>query len=220
MITNTWYENVPVTYTQTLRYTVDVDTGWDDGPYVWFKGEEFQASLPRTAPNNINNSRVTRAGYPISVRVYTDYSTDWETKVPKAKPQGPGWTQEQGYVELVRDDGDYIHRIYDAQPIGGGKPPGVQEIEVYDPQARVWYAMDEVKPTSEWENTFELPRNRDWHNYRLIMTDEHVPDGPYDLEIYIRRAGWPQPEGLCDARVETVTIRGAAREDWYVHLIK
>ena len=118
--------------------------------------------IPWAAENGLNPNEVTKAGYGVQIKVTTNYTTDWEKKVPKG-------------LEGT------------AKPIGGSTPKGSEEVRVYiyDTKGKYVKSIGLVKTIGNDKSaTWELPQERfksqfmDFYE-RKFYTDVKAPDGQY-----------------------------------------
>ncbi|BFH18397.1 hypothetical protein M5X00_05385 [Paenibacillus alvei] len=150
--------------------------------------------IPYAKEKYLNANEITRAGYGFELKVTTNYSSDWETKVPKgyentAKPFG---TQYKGAQTATA-------RIYDSN-------------NKYVTTVTLEKTSDNGK-----QATFELPvvSHKDsvtgkTFKYRKYFTDYKAPDGKYRVEIESGPAG---ATGISVCKTVFVWIYGSMYDD-------
>lgn len=154
--------------------------------------------IPWAKENGLDPNQVTKAGYGVEIKVTTNYTTDWETKVPKG-------------LEGT------------AKPIGGPTPKGPAEVRVYiwDSRGKYVKSIGLVKTSGNDKSaTWELPQERfkskfmDFYE-RKFYTDVKAPDGEYKFVIVAQGAG---KTNLSICETKPITIHGGMWDDQQIKL--
>lgn len=161
-------------------------------------GRESRGSweiIPWAKEHHLNPNEVTRAGYGVEFKVKTNYTTDWETKVPK----GLGGT---------------------AKPIGTKlKGPDEVFVWVWDSRSKFVATLPLEKTSgNDRSATWELPqtffetRSGPYKSYyeRKYYTEKTVPDGEFTFVIVARYAGQNR---LTACITKKMTIFGSMYDD-------
>ncbi|MDY7989832.1 CARDB domain-containing protein [Paenibacillus polymyxa] len=161
-------------------------------------GRESRGSweiIPWAKEHHLNPNEVTRAGYGVEFKVKTNYTTDWETKVPKGL------------------DGT-------AKPIGTKlKGPDEVFVWVWDSRSKFVATLPLEKTSgNDRSATWELPqtffetRSGPYKSYyeRKYYTDKTVPDGEFTFVIVARYAGHNR---LTACITKKMTIFGSMYDD-------
>ncbi|BFH18140.1 hypothetical protein J6TS7_38190 [Paenibacillus dendritiformis] len=194
------WETRKVSYQENLSITSKVDTKQDiptDPKRPKDSDVESRGSweiIPWAKEKGLKPNEVTRAGYGFELKVTTNYSTDWETKVPSglentAKPFG---TQYKG--------------------------PQTATARIYDSKNRYVTTVTLEKTSDNGKQaTFELPfvSHKDsvtgkTYKYRKFFTDYKAPDGKYRVEIQSGPAG---ATGISVCETVFVNIYGSMYDD-------
>ncbi|ALP37981.1 hypothetical protein ASL14_19105 [Paenibacillus sp. IHB B 3084] len=161
-------------------------------------GRESRGSweiIPWAKEHHLNSNEVTRAGYGVEFKVKTNYTTDWETKVP----EGLNGT---------------------AKPIGTRlKGPNEVFVWVWDSRSKFVATLPLEKTngndrSATWElpQTFFETRSGPYKSYyeRKYYTDKTVPDGEFTFVIVARYAGHNR---LTACITKKMTIFGSMYDD-------
>ncbi|WP_327204635.1 CARDB domain-containing protein [Paenibacillus polymyxa] len=133
------------------------------------------AIIPYAKQNSLNPNEVTRAGYGYELKVTTNYSTDWETKVPRgfnetARPIGGtyiGPTPGEAIAKFYDRNGNFINSIKLERTSGGNTGTAVWELP-----KREGVFLDGTKV---WE--------------RKVYTDKDWSDGDVTVKVYVTAEG-------------------------------
>jgi hypothetical protein len=193
------WETRKVQYQEKLEISAEVDTKQNIATDLKRPKDSDRESrgsweiIPYAKKNGREAKEITRAGYGFEIKVQTNYTTDWETKVPKG-------------LENT------------AKPIGG-KYYGPDQIfaYIYDSKGKFVKTI-ELERTSGDRNsaTWELPevttKSTSGKSYtdRKFFTDIDAPDGNYTIKIMSSTAGMT---GLTVCTTKKVEIWGTMYDD-------
>ena len=193
------WEPRTVRYNESLTATVTVNTKQGiptDPKHPKESDRESRGSwaiIPWAAKNGLDPNEVTRAGYGFELQVVTQYTTDYETKVPKG-------------LEGT------------AQPLGGS-PSGPTEVvaKIYDTRGKYVAQIQLEKTggdnrTATWELPEEIFRASTGEVFRerKFYTDVNAPDGEYIVQVFAKNAG---QTGLSYCGTKKVIIYGSMYDD-------
>lgn len=133
------------------------------------------AIIPYAKKNGLKANEVTRAGYGYELKVTTNYSTDWETKVPRgfnetARPIGGtyiGPTPGEAIAKFYDRSGNYIKTIKLERTSGGNTGTAVWEL----PKIEGTF-LDGTKVME-----------------RKVYTDKDWSDGDVTVKVYVTAEG-------------------------------
>ncbi len=168
------WEIIPDTQQRTPKYSGRQGTPYKDiSIYGWDPNE------------------VTRAGYGFEVTVKTQYTNDWETKVPEGASAHGG--KYQGPTKVTAYFYNTAGRFVESVPMVATKgKPGDKNITWELPEKR----LDFHDGTRVWE--------------RKHYTDINNKDGYYEVVVYIEEVG---KHDLCLIRAKEVAIYGDMYDD-------
>ncbi|MBY9079565.1 hypothetical protein KIH86_03975 [Paenibacillus sp. HN-1] len=191
-----------VTYNENLNVSLQVNTKQGiptDKANPKESDRESRGSwaiIPYAAEKGLNPNEVTRAGYGIEVKATTNYSTDWETKIPSGLDGTPS--------------------------AFGGSYSGPTEVWAYFWDTKGDYVTKRKLEKTSGDNlhaTWELPLE----SYRFSTgeviyerkhyTEVSTPDGEYTVKVFAKYAG---KNGLHACATKKVTIYGSMYEDWQI----
>lgn len=188
-----------VTYNESLKMNADVNTKQGiatDPLHPKASDTESRGSweiIPWSNQNGKDPNHVTRAGYGFELKVKTDYTTNWETKVPK------------GYENT-------------AKPIGGKYyGPDKVKAQIYNTKGALVKTINLERTNGDRNNAvWEFPKatvkspSGATYTDRKFYTDMMSPDGKYTVKILSSEAG---KSGFSDCDTKTVEIYGSVHDD-------
>jgi len=204
-------EDIDVTYSQRVKVTVNLDTGFG-GVNKWFEGYPWAQPFGKYG-NEIRDKHRTKSGYIVYLDVTTDYWTDWEKKIPRC---GCGDPRPRSY--------------------SGKVPEGPNEVEVRFPfpvyvgadrelTYRVFLKPD--NPRGSWHNTWRLPPCTGYLGadkpYPVFVPHLDTPDGDYEITVIVHEHGYRHTAGdgfktaalpVCDTIKVPIKIRGVMWDDF------
>jgi hypothetical protein len=198
------YNYVNVSYTENLSMSVAARTGQGRLPDPSRPSPEDREGrgaweiIPYARGKGLDPDRVTRAGAGFTIRVETNYATDWETKVPAG-----------------------------ASAIGGVlKGPEKVTAEFFDTRGRLAksIALERTEGTAGVGSAvWQLPESK--HIYqdgstvsnRWFYTDPDIPDGEYQILVKAEGAGL---HNLHTCKIDTIRIYGSIYDDLYEKIMK
>ena len=193
------YKYTNVGYTENLSTNVTVYTGQGRLPDPARPAQEDREGrgaweiIPYARSRGLDPNLVTRAGAGFSIRVETNYTTDWETKVP-AKATAIGGTLA-GPVKVTAEFYDTRGKMVKSialERTSGAAGPGKAVWEL--PVSRHTY-LDGTTETKRW-----------------FYTAPDIPDGVYQVLVRAEGAGLHL---LYTCEVATVRIYGSIYDDIY-----
>ena len=199
------YKYVNVRYTEKLAASLTLHTGQGRLPDPAKPAPEDRDGrgaweiIPYARSKGWDPDKVTRAGAGFTLQVETDYSTDWETKVPaKAKAAGGGALSGPDKVtaEFYDTKGKLVKSIALERTEGTtGKGKAVWRL----PAAKHTY-LDGSAESKRW-----------------FYTDPDIPDGEYQVLARIEGAGLHK---LHTCKIGGVRIYGSIYDDIYEKIVK
>jgi hypothetical protein len=194
------WETRTVKYNEQLKVTAEVDTKQNIKTSTKTKASDNESRgsweiIPYANKNSKNAKEITRAGYGFEVKVKTNYSTDWETKVPKglentAKPFGTKYYgPSEMYAHIYRSGkSNQLEKVIKLEKTGG----------------------DLNQAT--WELPLQTIKSESGKVYkdRKYYTSIDAPDGYYTIKISSSPAGM---NGLEACVIKKVEIYGSMYDD-------
>lgn len=201
---------VPVNYSQRIRTTVNLDTGFG-GVNKIFEGYPWAEPFGKYG-NEIRDKHTTKAGYMVYLEVKTDYWTDWETKVPGCP-----------CVSAFGGKGEGPKEVEVRFPFKVHAGPGKELID------RIFLVPE--KPRGSWQNTWKLPACSGYFGeklpsaawYPVFVPDKNTPDGDYLVTVIVHPHGFAHEEGggfldaaerVCQTIKVPIRIRGVMWDDF------
>jgi len=193
------WEQRNVSYQEKLTISSEVDTKQNIATNLKNPKESDRESrgsweiIPYAAKKGLDAKKITRAGYGFEIKVKTNYTTDWETKVPKG-------------LENT------------AKPIGGTySGPKVVTASIYNTKGNLVKTVT-LEKTAGNDNsaTWELPesvvKSDSGKSYkdRKFYTSIDSPDGKYTVVIKSGPAGM---QGISVCSTQTIEIFGSMYDD-------
>ncbi|NOU80780.1 hypothetical protein GC101_18115 [Paenibacillus sp. LMG 31459] len=193
------WENRSVSYHEGLKVTSTVTTKQGIATDLNRPKDSDRESrgsweiIPYANKSSKNPDLITRAGYGVEVKVNTDYSNDWETKVP---------------VGLNNT----------AQPIGGiFNGPSALYAKIYDTRGNLVKTIQMEKTsgnnnTATWELPVQTVRSDSGkiYNDRKFFTAVNSPNGFYTIKIYSSDSGMTGLKVCFEKKIE---IYGSMYDD-------
>ncbi|MEK3868175.1 CARDB domain-containing protein [Paenibacillus sp. FSL H7-0716] len=185
------WENRSVSYQEELKVTSTVTTKQGIATDLKKPKESDRESrgsweiIPYASKSSKDPNRITRAGYGFEVKVNTDYSNDWETKVPTGLNNT-------------------------AEPIGGSfKGPDAMYAMVYDTRGTLVKTIKMEKTsgnnnTATWELPIQSVKSDSGkvYNDRKFFTAVNSPNGSYTIKVYSSESGMTGLKVCFEKKVE------------------
>lgn len=193
----TIWEDETVQYSERLTINAEINTKQGiptqprDGTTAGRESRGSWEIIPWAKEQKLNPNEVTRAGYGVEFKVRTNYTTDWETKVPsKATKKG-----------------------------GALKGPDEVFVWVWDSRSKFVTTLPLEKTSgNDRSATWELPEtffetsSGPYHSYyeRKYYTDKTSPDGEFTFVIVAKGAG---RNNISACITKKMTIFGSMYDD-------
>lgn len=193
------WESRNVTYKENLAITAEINTKQGIATSSGRQKESDRESrgswdiIPYAQKSGKDPNMITRAGYGFEIKVNTDYSTDWETKVPiglegTAKPIGGNYYGPSAVYATIYDSKGTLVKKIQLEKTGGDRNSATWELPIQE-------------TTSESGKVYRE---------RKFFTAVSAPDGYYTLKISSDPAGMT---GLTTCITKKVEIFGSMYDD-------